>query len=107
MERDVQLFQQSRFRLDLNSLLQLPRRQNIPLGQMRHCKNQSFSLHKHADAQKIAKRIGGDSHDLDAAIAPDGHQAGCPKGLDRQSKWLPADPKPFRQRLLTQDGPLR
>jgi len=107
MEGAVQLFEKPRLRLDLNSLLQLSCLQNVPLSQVRYCKNQRFALDEDANAQEIAESLSRDSNDFDTAIAPDGHQTGRSENFDRQSNWLPTDPKPFCQRVLTQDRPGR
>ena len=103
MEGAVQLFQKPRICLDLNSLLQVFCLQNVPLSEVRYCEKQRFALHEGADAQEIAQSLSGNSNDFDAAIASDGHQTGRPENFDRQSNGLPADPKPFRQRILAQD----
>jgi hypothetical protein len=100
----VELLDEARLALDLNSRLQMLRRQNVPLGSMRNGKDTCFALDEQAHPRKIAYGFRREPHNFHAPIRPDSHQTRCPEILQRQADRLPAQPKAFCERVLVQDG---
>ena len=103
MKGAIELLDEARLDLDLNSRLQVLCLQYLPFGSMRDRERTCFALGEQTHPRKIAYGVRRETDNFHAPIGPDGDQTRCAEILQRQTDGLSAQPKAFRERVLVQD----